>query len=61
MTFDQAVAKAIKTYYEGKLPTKTLELQGGTTKYTLDYFDTLEEETLGEEVEREEEEDVNVD
>ena len=60
MKFDEAVAKAIKTYYGGKLPEKVLELQGGTTKYTPEYFDEVEKELTGEEPAKEEVvEDVN--
>jgi len=40
MKFKDAIAKSIKAYYAGKLPT---ESGGDEFSYTLDYFKNLEE------------------
>jgi hypothetical protein len=56
MTFEDAVRKSIKAYFEGKDPENLLEAMGGT-KYTREYFDEMEEELLGEKPEPEMEED----
>lgn len=46
MTFEEAIIKAVKKYYEGRDPEELLESQEGESKYTREYFDELEEELL---------------
>lgn len=60
MTFEEAVRKSIKAYFEGKDPENLLEAMGGT-KYTREYFDEMEEELLGEKPEPEMDEEEELD
>ena len=48
MTFDEAIQKSIKVFFQGKLPQKTGELKDSGLFYTPEYFDQLEEELLEE-------------
>jgi len=60
MTFEDAVRKSIKAYFEGKDPDNFLDAMGGT-KYNREYFDEMEEELLGEKPEPEFDEDEELD
>lgn len=45
MTFEEAVRKSIKAYFNGKDPSALIEAKGGI-KYTREFFDKLEEEIV---------------
>lgn len=47
MTFEEAVRKSIKAYFDGRDPENFLSAMG-KVKYTRDYFDELEEEMVGD-------------
>ena len=47
MTFEEAIATAIRKYYSGKDPEELYKAMGKEPKYTREYFDELEEELLG--------------
>mgnify|MGYP001372410923 CR=1 FL=1 len=51
MRFDEAVLIAMQKFRDGEVLSKTKELKEGAVMYTPQYFDDLEAETLGEEVE----------
>lgn len=56
MQFQDAVKKSIEMFLDGKMPEKTASLaESGQLMFTHEYFDLLEEEVLGEPVEKEEE------
>ena len=44
MTFEEAIIKAVRKYYEGEDPLELMAAQGKEIKYTREYFDELEEE-----------------
>jgi len=44
MTFDQAIAKSIKTFLEGTMPEKLIEASEGELKYTPEYLDQYEQD-----------------
>jgi len=46
MTFEEAIIKSIKKYYEGTDPVELNTASGKKPKYTREYFDELEEELL---------------
>lgn len=46
MTFEEAVLKSIKAYYNGKQPKELLAVQN-SKKYSKEFFDNLEEQLLG--------------
>lgn len=46
MTFEEAIIKAVRKYYEGEDPLELMAAQGKEIKYTREYFDELEEELL---------------
>jgi hypothetical protein len=47
MKFEDAIRRSIRSFLDGKgLEALSAEKEGGL-KYTKDYFDTLEENTLG--------------
>tara|TARA_S200000501_G_scaffold378045_1_gene438834 strand:- start:1739 stop:1960 length:222 start_codon:yes stop_codon:yes gene_type:complete len=48
MTFDQAIAKSIKTFLDGKMPEKLIEVSEGELKYTPEYLDQYEQELAEE-------------
>ena len=48
MTFDQAIAKAIKTFLSGKMPEKLMEVSEGNLKYTPEYLDQYEQDLAEE-------------
>ncbi len=53
MQFQDAVRMSIEKFIEGKMPEKLTELSPERELYyTPDYFDQLEEELLGEPVEK---------
>ena len=53
MQFQDAVKLSIEKFLEGKRPTKLAEVaEEGTLYHTPEYFDQLEEELLGEPVEK---------
>ena len=47
MTFEQAIRKSIKAYFNGEDPTELLAQTEGEMKYTRDYFDQAESDLLG--------------
>ena len=56
MKFQEAVKKSIEMFLDGKMPARTAELaESGQLMFTQEYFDLLEEEIMGEPVEKEEE------
>jgi phosphatidate phosphatase PAH1 len=56
MKFQEAVKKSIEMFLDGKMPDRTAELaESGQLMFTQEYFDLLEEEIMGEPVEKEEE------
>ena len=53
MQFQDAVKLSIEKFLQGKMPTKLAEVaEGGALYHTPEYFDQLEEELLGEPVEK---------
>jgi len=61
MTFEEAVRKSIRAYFDGKDPSMLLETMEGEMKYSREYFDQAEQELLGKdapEVDEETEEDA---
>jgi hypothetical protein len=46
MTFEEAIRRSIKAYFDGKDPTKLNEVKG-EVRYTREYFDEMEEELIG--------------
>ena len=46
MQFEEAVRKSIEAYFNGEDASNFLEA-GGSTKYTREYFDSMEEDILG--------------
>ena len=63
MTFEDAIKLSIKKYFEGKMPEELMKSSGKQMKYTMDYFDELENEmedgdTPKVEAEDEDEEDI---
>lgn len=63
MTFEDAIKLSIKKYFEGKMPEELMKSSGEQMKYTMDYFDELENEmedgdTPKVEAEDEDEEDI---
>jgi hypothetical protein len=53
MQFQDAVKLSIEKFLEGKMPAKLAEVaEGGALFHTPEYFDQLEEELLGEPVEK---------
>lgn len=55
MTFEEAIRKSIKAYFDGKDPTALLSTMEGGMKYTREYFDQAEQELLGKDAPVEEE------
>ena len=55
MQFQDAVKLSIEKFLDGKMPEQTAGLSEEGLYYTPEYFDALEEEILGEPVEKEEE------
>ena len=47
MKFEEAIAKSIKSFFDGKIPEKTSEINEDGLFYTPEYFDELEERLLG--------------
>lgn len=47
MTFEDAIIKAIKAYYDGKEPTKILEVQK-PKKFSKAYYDEIEKQFVGD-------------
>lgn len=54
MTFEEAIRKSIKAYFDGKDPTNLLETMEGGMKYSREYFDQAEKELLGKDAPAEE-------
>ena len=48
MTFEQAIIESIRQYYEGQGFSIYEEASGKPTKYSVDYFDSIEDEMLSE-------------
>jgi len=46
MTFEEAIRRSIKAYFDGKDPTNLNEVKG-EVRYTREYFDEMEEELIG--------------
>lgn len=46
MTFEEAIRRSIKAYFDGKDPVKLNEAKG-EVRYTREYFDEMEEELIG--------------
>lgn len=44
MDFRDAVKKSIRNFYNGELPEKSIEASDKEFKYTLEFFEELEEE-----------------
>jgi len=44
MKFEDAVAKSVQTFLEGKVPENLAALKEGGLKYTKEYFDDFAEE-----------------
>ena len=44
MTFEDAVDKAVRAFYEGKKMTEFEKATGTPIKYTKEFFDSMEEE-----------------
>ena len=51
MRFDEAVLIAMQKFRTWDVLAKTKELKEGAVRYTPEYFDELEKDILGEEVE----------
>ena len=47
MTFEEAIRKSIKAYFNGQDPSALIETMEGGSKYTREYFDETEKELLG--------------
>lgn len=46
MTFEEAVIKSVRAFYDGKVPKELLSVKP-STKFNKEYFDRLEEQVLG--------------
>jgi hypothetical protein len=46
MNFRDAIKRSVTGFYNGQLPDKAIEASEEEFKYTLDYFEDLEEEEL---------------
>lgn len=46
MTFEEAVIKSVKAFYDGKTPQELLSVKP-SKKFNKEYFDRLEEQVLG--------------
>lgn len=44
MTFEDAFDKAVKAFYEGKKMLESEKAAGAPSKYSKEFFDTMEEE-----------------
>lgn len=44
----EVVRKSIQKFYDGKAKLKSYRKDGEDSKYTMEYFDKLEKEILGE-------------
>jgi hypothetical protein len=64
MTFEEAIRRSIKAYFDGKDATKTNEVKG-EVRYTREFFDEMEADLIGEKedapVDEEKEGDENAD
>ena len=58
MTFEEAVRKSIKAYFNGEDPTALIDATEGGAKYTREYFDELEADLLGKKAAEETDEDM---
>lgn len=45
MTFEEAIRKSIKSYYEGKMPEAFMK-ESGPQKYTPEFFDEMEDKIV---------------
>ncbi len=61
MRFDEAVLVAMKKFRDGEVLSKTKELKEGAVRYTPEYFNDLEKEILGEDVEADLNKEVEID
>lgn len=51
MKFEEAVRKSIQAYFEGK-DAENFLAENGSTKYTREYFDEVEEEFVGKDAKK---------
>lgn len=57
MKLKPLIRKSIRSYYNGELPTETIEASGKPFLYTMEFFDMLAEQDLNAEPDMEEVED----
>jgi hypothetical protein len=56
MKLKPLIRKSIRSFYDGELPTETIEASGKPFLYTMEFFDMLAEQNL-EEVEEDAEQE----
>lgn len=58
MTFEQAIIKSVRAYFNGKMPDNLMQATDSKeSKYTPDFLDELEKSLIGKEAAKESKED----
>lgn len=58
MTFEQAIIKSVRAYFNGKMPDNLMQAADSKeSKYTPDFLDELEKSLIGKEAAKESKED----
>lgn len=58
MTFEQAIIKSVRAYFNGKMPDNLMKAADSKeSKYTPDFLDELEKSLIGKEAAKESKED----
>ena len=59
MTFEQAIVKSVRAYFNGKMPDNLMQATDSKeSKYTPDFLDELEKSLIGKEAAKEDKEDT---
>ena len=59
MTFEQAIVKSVRAYFNGKMPDNLIQAADSKeSKYTPDFLDELEKSLIGKEAAKKDKEDT---
>jgi len=59
MTFEQAIVKSVRAYFNGKMPDNLMQAADSKeSKYTPDFLDELEKSLIGKEAAKKDKEDT---